>query len=158
MGAGKSTIGRLVAKGLSLSFYDSDREIESHTGASISLIFDVEGEDGFRKRETAVLEELTAIPHVLIATGGGAILEEENRRMLRSRGTVVYLNASIEQQLERTRWDKSRPLLQCDDPEQTLRDLKETRDPLYKEVADFEVETDKRRPKTVADEIVAHLS
>lgn len=143
---------------MGLTFYDSDREIESSTGASISLIFDVEGEDGFRKRETAVLDELTAMQHVLVATGGGAVLEEENRRILRSRGTVVYLNASIEQQMERTRWDKSRPLLQCEDPEQKLRDLKDFRDPLYKEVADFEVETDKRRPKAVADEIIDHLS
>ncbi len=157
MGAGKSTIGRLLAKHLGLTFRDTDREIEARTGVSISTIFDVEGEEGFRKRESSVIDELTALPSTLLATGGGAILDALNRRNLGSRGTVVYLYASVEQQVERTRWDKSRPLLQCDDPESALRSIMEVRDPLYREIADVTVDTDRRKPRAVADEIVERL-
>lgn len=157
MGAGKSTIGRLLAKHLGLIFRDTDREIEARTGVSINTIFDVEGEDGFRKRESSVIDELSVLPSTLLATGGGAILAEDNRRNLRSRGTVVYLYASVEQQVERTRWDKNRPLLQCEDPAGALRALMEARDPLYREIADVIVDTDRRKPRAVADEIVERL-
>lgn len=157
MGAGKSTIGRLLARELNLDFCDSDQEIEARTGASISLIFDVEGEPGFRAREASVIEELTARQGVLLSTGGGAVLAAENRKHLASRGTVVYLQASVRQQLERTRFDRSRPLLQGDNPEQVLQQLIEERDPLYREVADIVVETDGRKARAVAAEIVRQL-
>jgi shikimate kinase len=137
MGSGKTTIGKQLAKMFNLRFYDCDQELERLTGASVSLIFDLEGEAGFRTREHQLLEQLTSRKGVLIATGGGAVCREENRGMLRSRGLVVYLKTGIESQLKRLDKDKSRPLLQADDREQRLRDLAERRNPLYDATADL---------------------
>jgi len=136
MGSGKTTIGKQLAKMFKLQFYDCDQELERLTGASVSLIFDLEGEAGFRVRESQLLEQLTARKGVLIATGGGTVCKEENRRLLRSRGLVVYLKTSIENQLKRLDKDKSRPLLQADDRVRRLRDLAEVRNPLYDATAD----------------------
>jgi len=137
MGSGKTTIGKQLAKMFNLQFYDCDQELERQTGASVSLIFDLEGEAGFRVRESQLLEQLTARKGVLIATGGGTVCREENRRLLRSRGLVVYLKTSIENQLKRLDKDKSRPLLQADDRVQRLLDLAEIRNPLYDATADL---------------------
>lgn len=137
MGSGKTTIGKQLAKMLRLQFYDCDQELERLTGASVSLIFDLEGEAGFRVRESQLLEQLTARQGVLIATGGGTVCKEENRRLLRSRGLVVYLKTSIENQLNRLDKDKSRPLLQADDKVQRLQDLAAARNPLYDATADL---------------------
>ncbi len=139
MGAGKTTIGRLLAAELDLTFKDTDHEIEERAGADISWIFDVEGENGFRIREGAVIEELTKLPGVLLSTGGGSVVLEENRKCLQSRGTVIFLDTTVELQLERTRKDKSRPLLQTEDPRGVLTELKSERDPLYNEIADLKV-------------------
>jgi len=137
MGSGKTTIGQRLADKLGLAFFDSDREIEKRTGVSVNLIFDIEGESGFRKRETRMLEELTAMDDVLIATGGGAVLEPDNRAMLRSSGIIVYLQTSVKHQLERLRLDKTRPLLPADNREQKLVELASVRDPLYESLADL---------------------
>ena len=137
MGSGKTTIGKQLAKMFKLQFYDCDQELERLTGASVSLIFDLEGEAGFRTRESQLLDQLTARKGVLIATGGGTVCKEENRRLLRSRGMVVYLKTSIENQIKRLDKDKSRPLLQADDRVQRLRDLAEVRNPLYDATADL---------------------
>ena len=137
MGSGKTTIGRQLAKVFGLEFYDCDHELERLTGASVNLIFDLEGEAGFRLRESQLLKQLTAKTGVLIATGGGTICNEENRRMLRSQGLVVYLQTSIENQLKRLSKDKSRPLLQAEDREQRLLKLARVRNPLYDATADL---------------------
>ena len=137
MGSGKTTIGKQLAKMLGLEFYDCDHELERLTGASVNLIFDVEGEAGFRLRETRLLKQLTTKNGVLISTGGGTICNEENRRMLRSRGFVVYLKTSIENQIKRLGQDKSRPLLQAPDRVQRLLDLARVRNPLYDATADL---------------------
>lgn len=142
MGAGKTTIGRQLAKALGRKFYDSDKEIEKRTGASIPLIFDLEKEEGFRKRESAMIEELAGKEDIVIATGGGAVLNKRNREILRRQGYVIYLCAPVEQLIRRTARDKNRPLLQTENPEQTIRDLLEVRDPLYREVASYILETD----------------
>lgn len=158
MGAGKSTIGRLLSQELKFEFYDSDKVIEERCGADIPWIFDKEGEAGFREREVSVIEEMTGVSGIVLATGGGAILREENRRNLASRGTVVYLCTSVEQQLSRTSRDRNRPLLQTPDPEQVLRSLFAERDPLYRSVADIVIETDQRNPRWVVQELKKHLS
>ena len=158
MGAGKSTIGRLLASDLRLEFKDTDKEIVERSGVDIPWIFDMEGEAGFRNRETAVLSELVKLNQILLATGGGVILKPENRRMMSSNGRVVYLRASINEQVRRTSRDKKRPLLQNDDPRQVLTDLMDEREPLYLEVADYVVETDRRSPKSVAEELSGLLS
>lgn len=137
MGSGKTTIGKQLAKKFGLDFYDCDHELEKLTGASVNLIFDLEGEAGFRLRETQLLKQLTEKTGVLIATGGGTVCKEENRRLLRSRGLVVYLKTSIDNQLERLSKDKSRPLLQAEDRTQRLLDLAEARNPLYDATADL---------------------
>ncbi|MFZ5956899.1 shikimate kinase AroK [Pseudomonas knackmussii] len=157
MGAGKSTIGRLLAKELHLDFKDSDKEIEQRCGANIPWIFDVEGEVGFREREQAMLAELCASSGMVIATGGGAVLREANRAALKTGGKVIYLHASVDQQIARTARDKNRPLLQKPNPGQILRDLMAQRDPLYREVADVVVETDERPPRLVVLEILDRL-
>ncbi len=158
MGAGKSTIGRVLAAELHLSFRDSDKVIEDRTGADIPWIFDMEGEEGFRDRESAVLDELSKGQDVVIATGGGIILRTQNREMMRSSGYVCYLTASIEQLVERTARDKKRPLLQVENPRQNIIDLVALRDPLYREAADFVINTDRRSPKLVAQEIAGLVS
>ncbi|WP_236033072.1 shikimate kinase AroK [Pseudomonas schmalbachii] len=157
MGAGKSTIGRLLAKELHLVFKDSDKEIEQRCGANIPWIFDVEGELGFREREQAMIAELCSESGLVIATGGGAVLREANRVALKGGGRVIYLHASVEQQIARTARDKGRPLLQKPNPGQVLRDLMEVRDPLYREIADVVVETDERPPRMVVQEILERL-
>ena len=154
MGAGKSTIGRLLAAELTFNFRDSDRVIEDRTGADIPWIFDMEGEDGFRDRETAVLRDLVLEPDTVVATGGGIVMRPINRELLKASGQVIYLTASIEQLVERTSRDKKRPLLQVENPRQKIIDLIAMRDPLYREVATHIVNTDRRSPKTVAQEIV----
>lgn len=158
MGAGKSTIGRLLAAELSRDFFDSDHEIQARCGADIPWIFDVEGEAGFRDRETQMIDELTRREGVVIATGGGAVLREENRRALRERGTVIYLFTTVEQQLRRTAKDRNRPLLQRPDKEAVLREMFALRDPLYRATADIIVRTDRRGPRAVVNEIVRRVT
>lgn len=158
MGAGKSTIGRLLAKELGLPFKDSDKEIEERTGASIPLIFDVEGEAGFRDREQAVIAELCGQQGLVLATGGGAVLRAENRQAMRQGAVVIYLHASVEHQLARTARDRNRPLLQTENPEQVLTALLALRDPLYREIATLIIETDTRPPRMVVQEIMQFLS
>ncbi|WP_428608851.1 shikimate kinase AroK [Sedimenticola sp.] len=157
MGAGKSTIGRQVASLLGLDFDDTDHEIQRRTGVDIPTIFDYEGEEGFRKRESAVIDDLTQRGSLVLATGGGSILNPDNRRNLSSRGFVVYLYCSPEQQYERTLRDRSRPLLQTKNPLGTLQALMEERDPLYRETADIIVTSEKRSATAVANEIVRKL-
>ena len=158
MGAGKSTIGRLLAKELHLPFKDSDKEIELRTGANIPWIFDKEGEPGFRDRETAMIVELCHENGIVLATGGGAVMRPENRLALRNGGRVVYLHASIEQQVARTARDRNRPLLRNANPEKILRDLLAIRDPLYREIADLVIETDERPPRMVVLNILERLA
>ena len=153
MGAGKSAVGRQLARLLHLEFIDSDEEIEMRTGVDISFIFEKEGEDGFRKREVKVIDELSQKDGVVLATGGGAIADAESRNRLGARGYVIYLYTSVKQQLERTQRDRSRPMLEKGDPEKVLEELMTNRDPLYREIADLVVETDGRRVQTVAREI-----
>ena len=157
MGSGKSTIGRQLAAALGLDFRDSDHEIQRRTGVDIPTIFEFEGEAGFRARERAVIDELTTIDHQVLATGGGAILDAENRRALASRGIVVYLHCTPEQQHHRTAHDRNRPLLQTEDPLARLRELMAVRDPLYRETADLVVSTERRSAAAVAKEIVRRL-
>ena len=154
MGAGKSTIGKQLAKVLHKDFVDSDREIEAHTGATIPLIFELEGEEGFRRRESEMIDKLTQQADTVLATGGGAVLKEENRKYLRERGFVVYLHATVEQLLERTRMDRNRPLLQTEDPRAKLEELTKQRDPLYREVADIVVDTGKASVREVVHQLV----
>lgn len=157
MGVGKSSIGRPLAKITHKEFVDSDQVIEERTGASISLIFDIEGEMGFRKREAKILGELTRRDNIVLATGGGAIVCESNRLAFRNQAAVVYLSATVGTQLERTRSSKHRPLLQTDDPRAKLEELMEQRDPLYRQEADLIVSTDRRSPIAVAREILQAL-
>lgn len=158
MGAGKSTIGRQLAQLLNFEFVDSDHEIEARTGADIPWIFDVEGEEGFRRREESVIEELTQRQGIVLATGGGVVIREPNRRAISSRGIVVYLKTSIEQQLARTAKDRKRPLLQHAEPRKVLTELMKMREPLYVEVADFVVDTDTANIKDVAGQIAELLA
>ena len=157
MGAGKSTIGRQLSRQLRMAFYDSDREIENRTGVDIPLIFELEGEQGFRKRERLVIDELTSLPDIVLATGGGAILDADNRKHMAERGLVIYLHASVNQQLARTKHDRNRPLLQTDNPRQRLDDLMQLRDPLYREIADLVIDTDGKRVMAVVNQIIRKL-
>jgi shikimate kinase len=154
MGAGKTTIGRQLAKQLKREFYDSDREVERRTGATIPLIFELEQEEGFRKREQTVIDELTQMDNIVLATGGGAVLASENREHLCSRGYVIYLYAPISQLLRRTSHDKNRPLLQTENPRQKLEQLMAVRDPLYRQVADTVIKTDNLPVKQVIKQII----
>ncbi|MEC8785969.1 MAG: shikimate kinase AroK [Pseudomonadota bacterium] len=157
MGAGKSTIGRHLADELHLDFFDSDQEIERRTGADIAWIFDLEGEDGFRKREENVINDLTDKQGIVLATGGGSFVTKAVRNRLSARGIVVYLQTTIDKQVARTQRDKRRPLLQNEDPEQVLRDLAEMRNPLYEEVADYIVDTDDQSARAVANQIISKI-
>ncbi len=157
MGAGKSTIGRYLADLLGKQFKDTDHEIENRTGASIPLIFEIEGEDGFRKRESAMLKDLSTEDNLVLATGGGIVLAEENRQILSEQGFVVYLYAKVDVLYQRTRRDRNRPLLNEGDRRQKLEEIMETRDPLYREVADLVIETDKRPARTVAKEVIEKI-
>ncbi|QCI23492.1 shikimate kinase AroK [Buchnera aphidicola] len=160
MGAGKSTIGRQLAQQLNMEFYDSDQEIEKRTGADISWVFDVEGESGFRERERKIIGELTSKHGIVLATGGGAITSKETRNKLSSRGIVVYLDATVEKQLIRTKKDKKRPLLQINDmPVKTiLESLAIERSPLYEEIADIIVKMDEKSVKSVVFYIIRLLN
>ncbi len=156
MGAGKSSIGRRLAERFGLTFVDADREIEAHTGATVTTIFECEGEPGFRARESAVLAELLAHAGRVIATGGGAVLDAGNRRLLRERGYVVYLHVGLEQQAARLLRDRTRPLLAGDDRDAVLHRLAGTREPLYAEVADLRFDTDALAPAEAASRL-GHL-
>jgi len=157
MGAGKTTIGRHLATMLAMDFADSDQEIETRTGASIPLIFEIEGEAGFRRRETTVIADLTARANLVLATGGGVILSEANRQALHQNGTVVYLRAATEILVERTRRDRGRPLLQTDDPRGKIEELMREREPLYRNTAHLTVETDRRSPLAVARDVMTRI-
>ena len=153
MGAGKTTIGKRLAKRLRRNFVDSDQELERRTGASVALIFDVEGESGFRAREKRLIDELTQLDNIVLATGGGAVLDPDNLAALSSRGFVVYLNASVEDLIARTQRDTNRPLLNTDDPAARMRELLEHRDPIYQQVADLVIDTGKLNLAEVVREI-----
>lgn len=157
MGSGKSTVGRALANKIGFTFYDSDREIESRCGVDIPTIFEYEGEDGFREREERIIDELTALPDIVLATGGGSILRESNRELLRGRGYVVLLSVDINEQIRRIGNDARRPLMQTEDPHATLRNLMEKRAPLYQELAHVEISTDARRMHHVVARIQRHL-
>lgn len=157
MGAGKTTVGRALARRLNKRFIDSDHEIEARTGVSIPLIFEIEGEASFRQREAEVIRDLTALDDIVLATGGGAILKPENRERLKSRGTVIYLRASVGSILQRTGHDKNRPLLQTADPRATIEKLAREREPYYLEVADFVVETGRPNVQLLVQTIVSQL-
>ena len=154
MGSGKSTVGKIISDELFLNFFDSDDEIESRTGASIDWIFDLEGEEGFRKRESSILEEMVKQNSIVLSTGGGIILSDSNREMLSSRGTVFYLSTPISVQIERTSKDKDRPLLKNGDPEEILTRLQKERKDLYESVSDHVIETENKSSQEVASEII----
>ena len=155
MGAGKSTIGRQLAQQLGMEFFDSDNVIEERAGAEISWIFDIEGEDGFRKREERIINELTQKQGIVLSTGGGVVLSKENRNHLSARGIVIYLQTTVEKQFERTQRYKTRPLLQgVDDTRQVLENLAVIRNPLYEEVADITLPTDEQSAKVMANQII----
>lgn len=153
MGAGKSAVGRQLARLTHLEFVDSDEEIEARTGVDIPFIFEKEGEEGFRKREVKVIDDLSAGQGIVMATGGGAVVDVDSRSRLGARGFVVYLHTSVKQQLDRTQRGRHRPMLESGDRGQILEELMLLRDPMYREIADLIVETDGRRVQTVAREI-----
>jgi len=157
MGAGKTTVGRLLAKRLKRSFYDTDEEIERRCGVRIPVIFDIEGEAGFRAREKQVITELCELENAVLATGGGAVLAEENRRIIAARGIVVYLHARPPHRWQRVRHDRNRPLLATADPQQKLEALYAERDPLYREIADLVIDTGKQSVQTLAKDLLTRL-
>lgn len=157
MGSGKTTIGRLLAKQLGKTFIDCDEEIQKRTGVSVTHIFDVEGEAGFRKRETAVIHELVRLDNIVLATGGGAVLGAENRAELTNNGLVVYLKGSVHDLWHRTRHDRNRPLLQIADPLAKLKELYSQRDPLYNEVADIVVQSGKQSAQNLVMKLLQEM-
>jgi shikimate kinase len=157
MGAGKTTIGKLLAKKLKKTFYDTDHEIEKKLGVKVSVIFELEGEEGFRKRETQMIDELTNKKDIILATGGGAVLSEENRRLLKERGKVIYLNAKPQHLAKRMAFDKDRPLLQKGNMLDTLNNLYQERHPLYLGVSSFVVDTGQQKTQTIINKIEALL-
>lgn len=157
MGAGKSTVGRILARRLGKRFVDTDNEIEKRNGVTIPVIFEIEGEDGFRRREQEVLADLSQEQGLILSTGGGIVLKPENREALRNQGFVVYLNARPELLADRTKHDRSRPLLNVEDPLTRLRELHAVRDPLYREVAHAVVETGRGAPQQVVQAILAEI-
>ncbi|MGQ0544462.1 MAG: shikimate kinase [Betaproteobacteria bacterium] len=157
MGAGKTTVGRLLARRLKLRFVDADHELERRCGVKVPLIFDIEGEAGFRAREAQLLAELTALDGIVLGTGGGAVLAEDNRRRLAARGTVVYLRATPEDLYERVKHDRNRPLLAAPDPLARLRELHAQRDPLYRSIADLVVDTGRQTVLALARELIEKL-
>ncbi len=157
MGAGKSTIGRRLAAEIGKDFVDADQALEERTGADIPLIFDLEGEEGFRKRESEMLARLVTRDGIVLATGGGVVLSAGNRAHLARRGFVVYLEAPIELLVARVSRDRNRPLMQTDDPEATMRELMRIRDPLYRESADLVVRSTHRAGRYVVREILQHI-
>lgn len=157
MGAGKTTIGKRLAAHFDLPFLDLDAEIEAHTGADVPLIFDIEGEPGFRRRESALLAECSAREGVVLATGGGAILDEANRALLAARGFVVWLQTDVEQQLQRLERDRHRPLLQSADRRERLQAMAHARDPLYASIADLVVPSHSQTPAHAAEQVAREL-
>lgn len=157
MGAGKTTVGRVLARRLKRTFYDSDEEIERRCGVRIPVIFDIEGEAGFRARETQAIAQLCTLDNVVLATGGGAVLAEENRHRLAASGTVVYLHARPGHLWQRVRHDRNRPLLATPDPQGKLEELYAVRDPLYREVADIVLDTGRQSVQTLAKDLLARL-
>ena len=157
MGSGKSSVGKVLADRMSYHFVDSDHVIEDKTGVSIPMIFDIEGEVGFRERERQALDELTQMSETVLATGGGAILNQDNRKHLRSRGFVVYLKSSVDTLVQRTKHDRNRPLLQSADPRKILTEILEQREPLYIDVADLIIETERAAIHKVVNEIIEKL-
>lgn len=158
MGAGKTTVGKLLAKRLDKRFVDADHEIEQRTGVKISVIFELEGEEGFRDREQAVIGDLSECEDIVMATGGGAILREANRHSLRSRGTVIYLRATVDDLWRRTRNDKNRPLLQTENPRARLQELLTQRDPLYRETAHLIIDTGEQNVQKLVRQLEQQLS
>lgn len=157
MGSGKTAVGKLLARLLRYAFHDSDAEIQARTGVDIPYIFEREGEDGFRQRESEVIAVLTDLERVVLATGGGAVLLPANRECLAQRGRVIYLKTGVAQQLERTRHGRQRPLLFTENPQARLAELMAQREPLYESLADMVVHTDGRQVRAVAEEIAARL-
>jgi shikimate kinase len=157
MGAGKTTVGRLLARRLKRSFHDADEEIERRCGVRIPVIFEIEGEAGFRARESQVIAELCALENAVLATGGGAVLAEENRRRIAAHGTVIYLHARPSHLWQRVRHDRNRPLLATADPLRKLEELYAERDPLYREVADLVIDTGRQSVQTLAKDLLARL-
>ncbi|HEY5291808.1 MAG TPA: shikimate kinase [Burkholderiales bacterium] len=157
MGAGKTTVGRQLAAELGKTFHDTDQEIECRTGVRISLVFEIEGEAGFRAREAQVVDQLTQLSNVVLATGGGAVLDADNRRRLAARGVVVYLHGQPKDLWQRTRHDKSRPLLQGTDPLEKLQCLYLQRDPLYREIADIVIDTGRQSARTLLNQLLPQL-
>lgn len=157
MGAGKTTIGRQLARLTGKTFYDSDHEIEARTGVRIPVIFEIEGEAGFRVRESEMIAELATLPNIVLATGGGAVLDPNNRQMLANHGTVIYLRAGIDDILARTQHDKNRPLLQTANPRAKLEALFAQRDPLYREVADVVIDTSRQNINTLVHRLLRQI-
>jgi len=157
MGAGKTTVGRHLAAALAKTFHDTDKEIERRTGVKISLIFEIEGEAGFRAREAQVVDQFTQLSNVVVATGGGAVLDADNRMHLAHRGVVVYLHGQPRDLWHRTRHDKSRPLLQDTDPLEKLHSLYRQRDPLYREIADIVVDTGRQSARALLHQLLPQL-
>jgi shikimate kinase len=157
MGAGKTTLGKKLAQRMGFEFVDTDRVLVERTGVPVATVFEIEGEDGFRRREAGVIAEFAERRGVVVATGGGAVLAEENRRVMRAAGTVIYLRARLESLWERTRHDTSRPLLSTPDPRATLAQILEKRDPLYREVAHVVVETGSQSAATLVNRVMAAL-
>ena len=157
MAVGKSTVGKLLAERLNRPFFDSDKEVEKNAGAEISWIFDVEGEQGFRDREEQVICELTKVSGIVVATGGGVVERENNRRRISDGGLVLHLDCPNKTLMKRVRNDKKRPLLQGSDPDEVLFNLKKRRDPLYKEMADYRFQTDKKSTQVLVNSIISRL-
>ena len=159
MGSGKTTVGRRLAENLKIDFHDADHEIIDKTGVSIDHIFDVEGEEGFRKRETSILKELCCKPNVVLATGGGAVISKENREFIKNTGSVIYLSSSVDQILRRTAKSKTRPLLEnSSNRRKTISDIIDSRDPLYREVATIIINTNGKKLIEIINEIQSHLA
>ena len=157
MGSGKSTIGNMLAKKLNRDFKDSDHFIEQRTGVDIARIFDIEGETGFRDRESKALKTLLSQNNRVVATGGGSVLREENRALLRSKGYIIFLDTSVNQQLQRLRRDKKRPLLQTENPRERLENLFDARRPIYLDLADLAIKTDRKLARKLASDIISRL-
>lgn len=158
MGAGKSSVGKRLAKQLSRKFYDSDKVLEERTGVAITTIFELEGEKGFRQRETKILQELVNVENSVIATGGGAVLSPKNITLLKQNSIIIYLKASVNSQIKRTRHDKKRPLLQTDDRHATLQNLANTRNPIYDKIADIIIDTDTQSISSSIEQIITHIN